>query len=109
MDRHKPKSKQPKFFQEVGESDLYTPPQPFRPPPSRKPKPICGAKTRKGTPCQRTHLLRGGRCPNHGGMSTGPRTPEGKAIASANARATLERRRLEKAKNNADKDTPHES
>ncbi len=34
----------------------------------------CGAKTRKGTPCQRKLLLRGGKCPNHGGMSTGPKT-----------------------------------
>ena len=41
-------------------------------------KSICGSRTRAGTPCQRKLLLKGGRCPNHGGNSTGPRTPEGK-------------------------------
>ncbi len=35
----------------------------------------CGAKTRAGHPCRRT-ALRNGRCRNHGGLSTGPRTPE---------------------------------
>ena len=44
-------------------------------------KPTCGAKTRKGKPCQRKLLLRGGKCPNHGGMSTGPKTPEGRQKA----------------------------
>ena len=37
----------------------------------------CGARTRAGHPCRRKGLGKGGRCPNHGGMSTGPRTPEG--------------------------------
>jgi hypothetical protein len=41
---------------------------------------ICGAKTRQGKPCQRKLLLRGGKCPNHGGLSSGPRTEAGKAI-----------------------------
>jgi hypothetical protein len=45
-------------------------------------KPRCGAKTRRGTPCQAsaiwsTSSKRFTRCKNHGGMSTGPRTPEG--------------------------------
>ena len=39
---------------------------------------LCGAKTRRGTSCLRK-ALPNGRCPNHGGMSTGPRTVEGKA------------------------------
>ena len=44
----------------------------------------CGAKTRKGAPCQRPAYKRNGRCSLHGGLSTGPRTAEGKArIASA--------------------------
>jgi hypothetical protein len=48
---------------------------------------ICGAKTRGGTPCQRKLILRGGRCPNHGGLSVGPRTPEGREqIAEAQRR-----------------------
>ena len=38
----------------------------------------CGAMTRKGTPCQAAAMGGGkGRCRNHGGCSTGPRTPEG--------------------------------
>ena len=47
----------------------------------------CGAKTRAGHPCQRKGLGRGGRCPNHGGASTGPKTPEGRQrIAEAQRR-----------------------
>ncbi|WP_422125161.1 HGGxSTG domain-containing protein [Sneathiella chungangensis] len=38
---------------------------------------ICGAKTRQGTPC-RAKALKNGRCRNHGGLSTGPKTLEGK-------------------------------
>lgn len=34
---------------------------------------VCGAKTRKGTPCQCKQLFRGGRCKFHGGLSTGPK------------------------------------
>ncbi len=48
-------------------------------------KQICGAKTRKGTPCQRK-ALENGRCPNHGGLSTGPRTREGRERALRNLR-----------------------
>src|SRR5262245_21189899 len=43
---------------------------------------LCGARTRSGHPCQRKGLGKGGRCRNHGGMSTGPRTPEGRARLS---------------------------
>ncbi len=39
----------------------------------------CGAKTRLGRPCIRRPVPGKKRCPNHGGLSTGPRTPEGKA------------------------------
>jgi hypothetical protein len=40
--------------------------------------PRCGAKTRRGTPCQAgaiwsTRSHRYTRCKNHGGMSTGPK------------------------------------
>ena len=38
--------------------------------------PRCGAKTRKGTPCQAS-AMKNGRCRMHGGKSTGPKTPEG--------------------------------
>lgn len=39
----------------------------------------CGAKTRAGTPCQNPAIKDRNRCKLHGGKSTGPRTPEGKA------------------------------
>ncbi len=38
--------------------------------------PLCGAKTRRGTACL-CPAMRNGRCRLHGGLSTGPRTPEG--------------------------------
>lgn len=37
----------------------------------------CGAKTRRGTKCQRPAYKQNGRCGLHGGKSTGARTPEG--------------------------------
>ena len=44
----------------------------------------CGAYARStGNPCQ-AKAMRNGRCKNHGGMSTGPKTLEGRqAIAQA--------------------------
>ncbi len=45
----------------------------------------CGAKTkRRMAPCLLTRIYRNGRCKFHGGMSSGPRTPEGKRKAAAN-------------------------
>ena len=45
----------------------------------------CGAKTRRGVPCQRPANKRNGRCRLHGGASSGPRTEQGRAkIAAAN-------------------------
>lgn len=44
----------------------------------------CGARTRSGKPCGMTALHANGRCVWHGGMSTGPRTPEGRARALEN-------------------------
>lgn len=41
---------------------------------------LCLAKTRRGTPCQ-ARALPSGRCRFHGGLSTGPKTPAGKARA----------------------------
>ncbi|WP_372674553.1 HGGxSTG domain-containing protein [Aquicoccus sp.] len=47
----------------------------------------CGAKTRKGTTCRAKPLPGKTRCKFHGGMSTGPRTPEGRErIAEAQRR-----------------------
>jgi len=38
-------------------------------------KTVCGAKTRKGTPCQK-QALENGKCKLHGGKSTGPKNKE---------------------------------
>ena len=46
--------------------------------PRKADRPRCGAKTRRGTPCAREGSGRGGRCPNHGGLCTGPTTQEGR-------------------------------
>ena len=47
----------------------------------------CGARARStGQPCVARAML-SGRCRNHGGLSTGPRTEEGRsAIAMSNKR-----------------------
>jgi hypothetical protein len=39
--------------------------------------PRCGARTRRGALCQ-CPAMRNGRCRIHGGLSTGPKTPEGR-------------------------------
>jgi len=45
----------------------------------------CGAKTRRGTECQRPAYKRSGRCGLHGGKSTGAKTYEGlQSICKAN-------------------------
>jgi hypothetical protein len=44
----------------------------------------CGAKTRKGTPCRCTWTYANGRCRFHGGLSTGPKTEEGRRRALRN-------------------------
>ena len=45
----------------------------------------CGAKTRRGTECQRPAYKQNGRCGLHGGKSTGARTHEGlQRISGAN-------------------------
>jgi hypothetical protein len=43
----------------------------------------CGARTRRGTPCQKPPLDGKTRCRLHGGLSTGPRTAEGRARIAA--------------------------
>ena len=56
-------------------------------------RPKCGAKTRTGRPCvatvvwDKTHNQPvNGKCCMHGGLSTGPRTMEGRRRALANLR-----------------------
>ncbi len=46
--------------------------------PARAHPVICGARTRKGTPCKAKALPGKKRCRFHGGLSTGPKTPEGR-------------------------------
>ncbi|MDA1099996.1 MAG: HGGxSTG domain-containing protein [Proteobacteria bacterium] len=43
----------------------------------------CLAKTRQRAPCQNPVVTDRNRCRMHGGKSTGPRTPEGKARVAA--------------------------
>lgn len=48
---------------------------------------LCGAKTRKGTPCRCKSEAGKRRCKFHGGLSTGPKTQEGRdRIAEAQRR-----------------------
>lgn len=51
----------------------------------------CGAKTRAGTPCQNSRLFKNGRCKLHGGLSTGPRTTEGRIKALANLKGVQDK------------------
>lgn len=46
----------------------------------------CGAQTRAGTPCKMKALYDSGRCKLHGGLSTGPKSEEGKARARENGK-----------------------
>lgn len=43
----------------------------------------CAAKTKSGAPCQKHQIAGRTRCRLHGGLSTGPKTPEGKAACVA--------------------------
>ena len=60
-----------------------------------KQKRICGAYARStGKPCK-AGALRNGRCRNHGGLSTGPKSLEGrKAIAEATRKRMLSGQRI---------------
>lgn len=60
----------------------------------KKLKEVCGAKNRKGLPCQCKLLLNGGRCKYHGGKSTGAKTKEGKERSIAALRAGWAKWRL---------------
>jgi len=61
---------------------INVPPRPR----NAKGKLICGARNRRGLPCQSKLLFRGGRCKFHGGLSTGPKTRAGRERALANLR-----------------------
>ncbi len=55
-------------------------------------RPLCGARTRAGGTCQARAVFGRARCRRHGGLSTGPKTPEGRArIAESNRRRARRR------------------
>jgi len=65
---------------------------------TRPKHPPCGARTRSGGTCKRRPVLgpdglpRNGRCPNHGGLSTGPKSgPRARRPGGAAERRELER------------------
>ena len=64
------------------------------------PGPRCGARTRRGTPCQSPAYKHNHRCRLHGGLATGPRTEEGLARLTASkikhGKFTKERREAAK-------------
>lgn len=63
------------------------------PRPPRVERARCGARTRKGTPCRCQPVEGKRRCRYHGGLSTGPKTAEGRRrIAESNRRRASQRR-----------------
>ncbi len=52
----------------------------------------CGARTRARTPCKRLDTWGNGRCPLHGGKSTGPTTEAGRSRSAENLRLGRMRR-----------------
>ena len=53
----------------------------------------CGARKKNGELCRNTRLGPGGRCPYHGGFSTGPRSEEGKQRCVEALRRSVEAKR----------------
>lgn len=77
--------------EEIMRETDYVPPRWFRR------QILCDAHARTtGKPC-RASAMRNGRCKLHGGMSTGPRTPEGRARCIAATRARHARHRAKNA------------
>jgi hypothetical protein len=57
----------------------------------------CGAYARStGKPCQ-AKALTNGRCKNHGGLSTGPKTPEGRQVIGEATRQRMASGQQERA------------
>ena len=59
----------------------------------KKNRPCCGAKTRKGSPCLARVVSGAARCRLHGGLSTGPKTADGRARICESNRRRAELRR----------------
>lgn len=60
--------------------------------PPREQWPLCGAKTRAGTPCKR-HARANGRCRLHGGLSTGAKNPHRPLKHGRRTKEAMEERR----------------
>jgi hypothetical protein len=60
---------------------------------ARKLRPVCGARNRRGEPCAVKVVPGKCRCRFHGGLSTGPRTIEGRARIAAAQRLRWARQR----------------
>ena len=58
-------------------------------------RPLCGAKTRKGTPCRAVVVEGRAKCRLHGGLSTGPTSAEGRARIAESNRRRAEAKRAE--------------
>ena len=58
-------------------------------------RPLCGAKTRAGTPCRAVVVEGKARCKYHGGASTGPTSAEGRARIAESNRRRAEAKRAE--------------
>jgi hypothetical protein len=56
----------------------------------------CEARTRAGHPC-RAPAMDNGRCRMHGGLATGPNTPEGRESISRVQKSRWERYRLHRS------------
>jgi transcriptional regulator with XRE-family HTH domain len=76
--RHKRKMARPRHGVLVAIDTI--PPQEMQAEPAFAAEEYCGAKIRKGLPCKAKPLQRKRRCKLHGGLSTGPRTFEGRTI-----------------------------
>lgn len=67
----------------------------------------CGAKTRKGTPCQCKPEEGRDRCKLHGGKSTGPRSEEGREAVRESNRRRAEARRSSEARRDLKSTVPN--
>ena len=66
------------------ENGFQHPPPKFPDYPEECKNMTCGAKTRAGHPCKSKAIFSNGRCKFHGGLSTGPKTLEGRRKSALN-------------------------
>ncbi|MGE3428875.1 MAG: HGGxSTG domain-containing protein [Hyphomicrobiaceae bacterium] len=62
-----------------------------------RPEQVCSDLTRAGTPCQAPVVKGRKRCRRHGGLSTGPRTPDEKERVRAARERGLAKWRAERS------------